>query len=134
MARKRMKRGSKIDFAQVKSMLFKTYAYMCIGSEVEIELENGMLELRRGFSEHPDSVIPITPALADKLTQLFETCGVTNWKRHYEPEPEIRVLDGEGWDLTLTLKDESIFKVDGSNAWPDEFDMLKNGLMELFDS
>ena len=126
-----MKRGSKIDFAQVSGMSFKTYAYMCIGCEVEVELENGMLELRREFSDNPDSVIPMTPALADKLTQLFETCGVTNWKRHYKPEGYI-VYDGEGWDLTLTFKDESVFRADGSNAWPDEFDMLKNGLMELF--
>ena len=127
-----MKRGSKIDFAQVSGMSFKTYAYMCIGCEVEVALENGMLELRREFSDNPNSIIPMTPALADKLTQLFETCGVTNWKCHYEPPKEIRVLDGEGWDLTLNFKDETVFKTDGSNAWPDEFDKLKDGLMELF--
>ena len=129
-----MKRGSEIDFAQVASMSFKTYVEIVIDSEVEVALENGMLELRRGFFGHPDSVVPITPALADKLTQLFETCGVTNWKRHYEPEPEYIVKDGEGWGLTLTFKDESVFKTDGSNAWPDEFDKLKDGLLELFDS
>ena len=75
----------------------------------------------------------MAPALADKLTQLFEACDVSNWKRHYKPPKEIRVLDGEGWDLTLVFKDDSVFETGGSNEWPDSFDDLEEGLLGLFE-
>ena len=132
-AKKRMRRGSEIDFAHVVGMSFKTYAYASIGGEVEVTLEDGVLRLCRGFSDSPDSMAPMAPALESKLTQLFAACGVSNWKRHYEPEGYV-VLDGEGWDLKLTFKDGSFFRTGGENAWPEEFDKLEDGLMELFAS
>lgn len=133
MATKRMKRGSKIDFTQVKCMVFETYHFGRSGDEVEIALKHGTLELHRGIQMEPSSAIAITPALADKLTQLFATCGVSSWKCNYEPKGYI-VCDGEGWNLKLVFEDESVFRAKGSNAWPDEFDALKEGLLGLFDS
>lgn len=134
MAKKRMQRGSKIDFAQVKSMSFKTYAVIQLDSEVKVALENGNLELRHGFMEDLDGIIPMSPALENTLTQLFETCDVSNWKRRYTPPKDVRVLDGYGWDLTLAFKDESVFETGGSNGWPDQFDKLEEGLLGLFES
>ena len=133
MAKKRMQRGSKIDFAQVKIMSFKTYVQIHIGSEEEVALENGNLELRHGFKEDLDGIIPMSPALEEQLTQLFEACDVSNWKRHYTPPKDLCVLDGYGWDLTLVFKDESVFETGGSNGWPDQFDNLDEGLLGLFE-
>lgn len=131
MARKRLARGSAIDFARVERMFYKRFLELRICSEVEVVLENGVLELHRGWEPGPESTVPMTPEVAERLTQLFGDCGISSWKRHYKPEGYM-VKDGEGWDLALELDDGSVFKSEGSNAWPENFEKLEEGLVGLF--
>ena len=132
MAKKRMKRGGNIDFKRVTKMYFRLFEYLDTGSRLEIALKDGMLEIRQGWKESPESTFAITPETMDKLTYLFSECGFSRWKCYYKPVGYM-VYDGEGWELKLEFNDGLVFKSEGSNAWPEQFDELKEGIVALFD-
>ena len=125
--------GRPIDFKRVSEMAFETFVYRNLDGNVSIALEDDKLTLDSGLSDVGESnnEISMTAELTEQLTQLFAEFGVSSWKRDYEPEGYI-VLDGEGWSLTVIFDDESVFLSQGSNAWPERFDELKEKLVELF--
>ena len=131
MTEKCMKRGSKIDFAHVKSMVFETYFERLFDSGARAVLNGNVLELHRGIRTDLCDSIPMAPALADELTQLFESCSVCRWKRTYEPKGYL-VCDGSSWSLKLVFDDGLVFRSRGSNAWPEEWDSLREGLFGFF--
>ena len=114
-------------------MAFETFVYRNLDGNVSIALEDDMLTLNSGLFDVGESnnEISMTAELTEQLTQLFEEFSVSSWKRDYEPQGYM-VLHGEGWSLTLIFDDESVFLSQGSNAWPEGFDALKDGLLKIF--
>ena len=125
--------GRPIDFKNVSEMAFETFVYIKLDGNVSIALEDDKLTLDSGLfdAEESNNEIIMTAEPAEQLTQLFEEFGVNSWKRDYEPQG-YRVLDGEGWSLTVIFDDETLFLSQGSNAWPEGFDELKDGLLKIF--
>ena len=128
-----MEPGQPIDFKRVSEMAFETFVYRNLDGNVSIALEGDKLTLDSGSFNAGESnnEISMTVELTEQLTQLFEEFSVSSWKRDYEPEG-YRVLDGEGWSLTVIFDDEAVFLSQGSNAWPEGFDELKERLVKLF--
>ena len=61
----------------------------------------------------------------------LEAGGVAGWQEEYRPEA--CVLDGSSWNLRIVYEDGAEFVSGGSNAWPEGYDELWDGLLALFE-
>ena len=125
--------GSAIDYSKLDELHFEVDSYGTIDSRREVSIENGPCgrTLCRAEGFGAKEALPLTPELADRVVRVLDDCNVAAWFRDYQPVG-YRVLDGEEWSLKLVFEDGSVFVSGGSNAWPDEYERLEEGLMGLF--
>ncbi|MCI9177085.1 MAG: sel1 repeat family protein [Clostridia bacterium] len=64
-----------------------------------------------------------------KLLNLIEKSNIANWKDNYTDD---LVYDGEAWNLTIEDVNGNKAEKYGLNDYPDEFEMFRNGLLDLF--
>lgn len=60
----------------------------------------------------------------------LELAGVSRWKTSYQPD-DVDVLDGVGWHLEFLDGSNVVGKVNGYNAWPENFKAFK-AILDVF--
>ena len=122
------------NIANISKIIFSIGGFCCGEELVEVTITDDTVELKYGRS-----YIPTTPDDFDKTETIdkaefleeFKQLHIGEWRKNYNTRRfGYTVLDGTQWELEIHYSNNIKFiKIYGDNAYPYNFDRLKDLLM-----
>lgn len=122
------------NIPNISKIIFSMGGFLCGGELVEVTFTDDTAELKYGRS-----YIPTTPDDFDKTETIdkaefleeFKQLHIGEWRKNYNTKRfGYTVLDGTQWELEIHYSnDKKPVKIYGDNAYPYNFDRLKDLLM-----
>ena len=121
--------ADEFDFDEIESMRLQYGAVMRIDrTEFKYDRETlSMTDGSQGFPGFEEHALHLDDSMRDDLAALFEEADVRHWERDYEPVG-VAFCDGYSWNLVVRFEDGRVFVSGGSNAWPEAFRELWDGM------
>ena len=126
------------NIPNISKIIFSIGGFLCGEELVEVTITDDTAELKYGRS-----YIPTTPDDFDKIETIdkatfleeFKHLHIGEWRKNYNTQRfGYTVLDGTQWELEIHYSnDKKPVKIYGDNAYPYNFDRLKDLLMCGFD-
>ena len=120
-----------IDVRKIREFEFHNNCFGNLEQCVSFELKDGVARLTRRRGLGGVAELPADARVLEAIARALEACGVAGWQEEYRPEA--CVLDGSSWNLRIVYEDGAEFVSGGSNAWPEGYDELGDGLLALFE-
>lgn len=123
--------ADEFDFENIETMLLRFGPVFHPFDASEIEYDGATLAITAGWQHDPDRVKGVVIVGGEEraaLRSLIAQVDLPHWERRYD---DLGMLDGWSWDLIVWFKGKRVFVSEGSNAWPDAFGQLWDGLREI---